>query len=125
MPSEVVTSGRSEWVRRGRDASACGNTRCGCTRDRYGLSTSIPFFDISSPNPSCQALPREPFASLGRFSEVGFHILVALADGPKHGYAMMLDIDGMTGTRPGPGTLYAAIARLEQRHWIEPVASDD
>ena len=71
------------------------------------------------------APPREPFASLGRFSEVGFHILVALADGPKHGYAMMLDIDGLTGTRPGPGTLYAAIARLEQRHWIEPLASDD
>ncbi len=68
---------------------------------------------------------RESLASLGRFSETGFNILVALADGPKHGYAMMLDIDQVTGSRPGPGTLYAAIARLEERRWIEPVASDD
>lgn len=68
---------------------------------------------------------REPFASLGRLSEVGFQILVALADGPKHGYAMMQDIAEMTGARPGPGTLYAAIARLEQGRWIEPVASSD
>jgi DNA-binding PadR family transcriptional regulator len=51
--------------------------------------------------------------------------LVALADGPKHGYAMMLDIEQMAGSRPGPGTLYTAIARLEQRQWIEPVATDD
>jgi len=63
--------------------------------------------------------------SLGRSSEAGFNILVALAEGPKHGYAMMLDIEHMTGSRPGPGTLYAAISRLERRRWIEPVASDD
>ena len=67
----------------------------------------------------------DSFQSLGRFSEAGFNILVALADGPKHGYAMMLDIEQMTGSRPGPGTLYAAISRLEQKRWIEPIASDD
>lgn len=70
-------------------------------------------------------LSRESLASLGRYSEAGFHNLVALADGPKHGYAMMLDIEQMTGSKPGPGTLYTAIARLEERRWIEPVASDD
>jgi DNA-binding PadR family transcriptional regulator len=64
-------------------------------------------------------------SSLGRYSEAGFNILVALAEGPKHGYAMMQDIEQMTGSRPGPGTLYAAISRLEQRRWIEPVASTD
>ena len=68
---------------------------------------------------------RESLSSLGRFSEAGFNILVALADGAKHGYAMMQDIEQMTGSRPGPGTLYAAISRLEQRNWIEPVASTD
>ena len=68
---------------------------------------------------------KQSLDSLGRFSEAGFNILVALAEGPKHGYAMMLDIEQMTGSRPGPGTLYAAIARLEQRNWIEPVASSD
>src|SRR5690606_25611307 len=69
--------------------------------------------------------PVESLASLGRFSEPAFNILVALADGPKHGYAMTQDIEAMTGNRPGPGTLYGAIARLEERRWIEPLPSDD
>jgi len=67
----------------------------------------------------------ESLSSLGRFSEPAFNILVALADGPKHGYAMTQDIEQMTGTRPGPGTLYGAIARLEERRWIEPLPADD
>ncbi len=67
----------------------------------------------------------DSLASLGRFSELALHILIALADGPKHGYAMTQDIEAMTGSRPGPGTLYGAIARLEQRKWIEPLPADD
>ena len=64
-------------------------------------------------------------SSLGRFSEPALHILVSLADGPKHGYAITLDIETLTGTRPGPGTLYGAIARLEERGWIEALPADD
>ena len=67
----------------------------------------------------------ESLASLGRFSEPAFNILVALADGPKHWYAMTQDIEQMTGTRPGPGTLYGAIARLEERRWIEPLPAEE
>lgn len=67
----------------------------------------------------------DSLADLGRFSEPAFNILVALADGPKHGYAMTLDIESMTGNRPGPGTLYGAIARLEERQWIEALPADD
>ena len=67
----------------------------------------------------------DSLASLGRFSEPAFNILVALADGPKHGYAMTQDIEALTGTRPGPGTLYGAIARLEQLQWIAPLPADD
>ena len=67
----------------------------------------------------------EPFAPLGRMSEVGFNILVALANAPKHGYEMLLAIEQQTGSQPGPGTLYAAIAALEERRWIEPIATDD
>jgi DNA-binding PadR family transcriptional regulator len=63
--------------------------------------------------------------ALGRFSEPALHVLIALAEGPRHGYAIMLDIESMTGNRPGPGTLYGAIARLEERGWIEPLDSDD
>ena len=53
------------------------------------------------------------------------YILIALADGPKHGYAMMLEIESFSGSRPGPGTLYGAIARLEERGWIEPLPAED
>src|SRR5476649_3029890 len=62
---------------------------------------------------------------LGRFSEPALYILISLADGPKHGYAMTEDIASVTGTRLGPGTLYGAIARLEAKKWIEPLPADD
>lgn len=71
------------------------------------------------------ARPEEPFSALGRFSEPALHVLIALAERPQHGYAMMLDIEAMTGSRPGPGTLYGAISRLEQRGWIEPLPAID
>jgi DNA-binding PadR family transcriptional regulator len=64
-------------------------------------------------------------ADLGRFSEPALLVLISLADEPKHGYAMTRDIEQMTGQRLGPGTLYGAIARLEERKWIEPLQSDD
>ncbi len=46
-------------------------------------------------------------------------ILTSLASGPKHGYGLLLDIEGFAGVRLGPGTLYGAISRLEQRGLIE------
>ena len=52
-------------------------------------------------------------------------VLASLADGEKHGYAMMEDIQRFAGVRLGPGTLYGAITRLEQRGWIRPVATED
>ena len=58
---------------------------------------------------------------LGRFAEPALLILVSLSDGPKHGYAMMTDIEESTGRPMGPGTLYAALARLEERGLIEPL----
>ena len=67
----------------------------------------------------------DALADLGRFSEPALYILISLADGPKHGYAMTLDIESLSGHKPGPGTLYGAIARLETRKWIEPLAADD
>jgi len=62
---------------------------------------------------------------LGRFSEPALYVLISLADGPKHGYAMTQDIEQMTGQRPGPGTLYGAISRLEAKEWIAPLPADD
>lgn len=55
----------------------------------------------------------------GRFSEPALLILTSLAESPKHGYAMQEDIEALSGQRPGPGTLYGAIRRLEERGYIE------
>ena len=52
-------------------------------------------------------------------------ILASLAEGDKHGYAMMEDIELFAGVRLGPGTLYGAITRLEERGWIGPVKTRD
>jgi DNA-binding PadR family transcriptional regulator len=56
-------------------------------------------------------------------SDPSLLVLASLADGDKHGYAMMDDIERFAGVRLGPGTLYGAITRLEQRGWIRPVRS--
>ena len=52
-------------------------------------------------------------------------VLASLADGDKHGYAMMEDIQRFADIRLGPGTLYGAITRLEQRGWIRASPSKD
>jgi len=48
-------------------------------------------------------------------------VLASLAECDKHGYAIMEDIQRFAGVRLGPGTLYGAITRLEERGWIRPV----
>lgn len=52
-------------------------------------------------------------------------VLASLAEGDKHGYAMMEDIERFSGAKLGPGTLYGAITRLEENGWIAPVPTDD
>jgi DNA-binding PadR family transcriptional regulator len=52
-------------------------------------------------------------------------ILASLAESEKHGYAMMEDIERFAGVRLGPGTLYGAITRLEEKGLIRPVSSAD
>ena len=63
--------------------------------------------------------------ALGRFSDPALLVMASLADGPKHGHAMIADIAQMSGTRLGPGTLYGAIARLEEQRLIEPLPPKD
>lgn len=62
-------------------------------------------------------------SKLGRFSDPALFVLVSLAGGEKHGYAMMEDIERTCGTRLGPGTLYGALSRLETRGLVEPLVS--
>jgi DNA-binding PadR family transcriptional regulator len=61
----------------------------------------------------------------GRFAEPALLILVSLSDGPKHGYAIMTDVEAGYGRPIGPGTLYAALARLEERGLIEALEPVD
>ena len=67
--------------------------------------------------------PKAP--EFGRFAEPSLLILASLSHGPKHGYAIMTDIETDTGRPMGAGTLYAALARLEDSGLIEPLAPVD
>ena len=68
-------------------------------------------------------MPRDAFG-FGRFSEPALLVLISLADGPKHGYAVMEDVARTTGAHLGAGTLYGALARLEHRGLIAPAGDD-
>jgi DNA-binding PadR family transcriptional regulator len=65
------------------------------------------------------------YAGRNKVSGPTILVLASLAEGEKHGYAMMEDIQQFAGIRLGPGTLYGAITRLEERGWIRPVQSRD
>lgn len=70
------------------------------------------------------ASSRRP-SGLRRANDPPLLILISLADGPKHGHALAKDIEGFAGVTLGPGALYGAISRLEERGLIEPVSSED
>jgi DNA-binding PadR family transcriptional regulator len=52
-----------------------------------------------------------------------FHILIALTEGDRHGYAVMHDVAERTGLRMSPGTLYGSIKRMLEQDLIEEVQS--
>src|SRR6202044_1137008 len=60
-----------------------------------------------------------------RSTDPGLLVLTSLAEGPKHGYAITLDVEQLSGVRLGPGTLYGALSRLEQRGLIEALPVED
>jgi len=64
-------------------------------------------------------------SELGRFSEPALYILVSLSSGPKHGYAVMEDVQAIAGVRLGPGTLYGALSRLDRLGLIEPLPAEE
>jgi DNA-binding PadR family transcriptional regulator len=58
-----------------------------------------------------------------RITPTFLHLLLCLADEPKHGYHMMQEIEARTGGRLslGPSSLYYALGRLEDEELIEGV----
>lgn len=58
-------------------------------------------------------------------SERSVLVLTSLAGGEKHGYALIKDVEEFAAVRLGPGTLYAALSRLEREGLIEALAEAD
>jgi DNA-binding PadR family transcriptional regulator len=54
-----------------------------------------------------------------------FHILLALADGPLHGYAVMQAVDASAGgdARMGPGTIYGSLQRMEDAGLVKELST--
>jgi DNA-binding PadR family transcriptional regulator len=59
-------------------------------------------------------MPKRDPQSLLPLTPAMFHVLVALADGETHGYAIMKEVERLTGggVRLSTGTLYGIIKRL-------------
>jgi DNA-binding PadR family transcriptional regulator len=66
--------------------------------------------------PRWSALGRDDEARLGGPPLL---LLTSLASGAKHGHALAKDIEQFAGVHLGPGTLYGALTRLEERGLIE------
>lgn len=56
---------------------------------------------------------------------VVFHVLLALADGPLHGYGIMKRVEEDSGLPMGPGTIYGAVQRIEEAGWIRETRESD
>ncbi|GIH19911.1 PadR family transcriptional regulator [Rugosimonospora africana] len=52
-------------------------------------------------------------------------VLTSLAGSPKHGYALIKDIEGFAGVRLGAGTLYGALAKLEEAGMVEALGTQE
>jgi DNA-binding PadR family transcriptional regulator len=63
----------------------------------------------------------------GPLTEPVFLILTSLADRPRHGYALMQDVQQISEGRVmlSTGTLYGALRRLLEDRWIERFDQDD
>ena len=64
---------------------------------------------------------------VGPLTEPVLLILMSLADRPRHGYALLKDIETLSEgrVRLSTGTLYGALRRLLDDRWIERFAQED
>lgn len=75
-----------------------------CALADYSIARYIRSMNDRHARPQAESRPLSP---------AEFEVLIALADGEKHGYAMLKDIARRTGERPfGTATLYAVIRRF-------------
>src|SRR5262245_1537690 len=149
-PWPVRRCSASRWSGMGGSSSACSSPRPawrGSRRRRWAGHCSPPRGPASrscSPSTSRTESPplaapiaapvgapveepalRDELAGLGRFAEPSLVVLLALSDGPKHGYAIMTEARSVTREPLGPGTPYATLSRLEARGLIEGLPAED
>ncbi len=58
-------------------------------------------------------------------SDRGILILTSLADSPKHGYALIKDVEDFAGIKLGAGTLYGALSMLEKAGLVEALPAEE
>jgi DNA-binding PadR family transcriptional regulator len=56
---------------------------------------------------------------------VVFHILLAMADGHEHGYAIGKAAEETSGLRMGPGTIYGSLQRMERDGLVKELEGGD
>lgn len=69
--------------------------------------------------------PKDGLRTYPPLTPAVFHILLALANGERHGYAIMQEVDASSSgaVRMGPGTLYGSIKRMLAHGLIEEAAT--
>jgi DNA-binding PadR family transcriptional regulator len=68
-------------------------------------------------------MTRRPPPSPPPLTPAVFHILLALADGPLHGYAIMQAVEASAGEEMGPGTIYGSLQRMEAAGLVKELAT--
>jgi DNA-binding PadR family transcriptional regulator len=93
--------------------------------DRPPFPAIISATDISVTMAKSKSAPEVDPADHLPLTPAVFHVLLALADGERHGYAIMQEVTASTDgqIKMGPGTLYGTIKRLLEAQLIEE--SDD
>ncbi len=59
-----------------------------------------------------------------RRGDTKFALLAILAEGPRHGYDLMLEIERRTGSKPSPGSIYPTLQALEEGGFLSGRESD-
>ncbi len=72
-------------------------------------------------------MPQQSIERLVPLKPNWFHILLTLADGDRHGYAVMQEVSERTAgkIRLWPATLYGSIRRMEDEQLLEPVEYEE
>jgi DNA-binding PadR family transcriptional regulator len=66
---------------------------------------------------------RQPPPTPAPLTPAVFHVLLALADGPLHGYAIMQAVEASAREEMGPGTIYGCLQRMENDGLVKEVAA--